>query len=200
MAQNFLAQQVDGIYMFNYPCLLFEQQKTKEDFAQLAAVLRQIGAPETLKNTAKQFTFWQHLPITVESSRPPQYHQTIAFHINDPSVENNDTKVTLRFIQAAERNPHAKGQFEQDPVIGPDWITYILNGRDIEARYISSVKQPVRMLQSGFTLTDHELVEITPPPRMIVNGENSLAFHVRRFPDERDPYVNIYELTVDVAP
>ena len=198
MAQNFLSQDVDGIYMYNYPCLLPDRQDDPDAFAAMAGVLSDLGSAETLKGKTKQYTFWENLPITIESNRPPQYHQTIKFHINDQDIDDNDPKVTLKFRQVAERNPHAKGQFEQDPIVSPDWITYIVNGCDISAEHIKHIVQPAGQLQSGFTVTDHQLVDINCPSEIMVNGENSLAFHILRFPEERDPYINIYELIVDV--
>ena len=44
----------------------------------------------------------------------------------------------------------------------------------------------------------HELLEITLPASKIINGENSLAFHIPHFPQRNEPYVYIYELVVDI--
>jgi len=200
MAQNFLAQEVDGLYLFNYPCLLFETQWDPTALTEMAGLLSEVGELETLKAKEKQYTFWKNLPITLESNRPPQYHQSIKFCLRDPDAQNDGTKFTLSFRQVAERNPHAKGSYEQNPIVAPGWITYILNGHDIEAGHIKSTAQPAGELHSGFTVTEHELIEINIPPGMIVAGENLLGFHIRRFPEDRDPYINIYELTVDVTP
>lgn len=198
-AQNILAQDPDGIYMFNYPCLLFGGGVDAHDFKDLTGILSEIGDRRTLRGTAKQYLFWQSLPITVEANRPPQFHQTIVFHVRDPALEQADTRVCLRFRQVAEGNPHAKGDYEQSPAVGPAWMKYLLNDQEVEIRNIECTPQPAGPIQSGFTLTEHELISIRPPASMLRNGRNSLAFHVPRFPDERDPYVHIYELLVDVA-
>ena len=199
-AQNILAQHPDGIYMFNYPCLLFGSSVGENEFKLLNGVLSQIGEPETLRGTAKQYVFWQNLPLTIESTRPPQFYQTVTFHVSDPDLERNDTNVCLRFRQVAERNPHAKGTYEQSPTVGPEWMKYLLNGEEIDLPRIECMSQPAGPIQSGFTLTEHELIEIRPPASMLKNGKNTLAFHRPKFPEDQDPYVHIYELLVDVEP
>jgi hypothetical protein len=35
---------------------------------------------------------------------------------------------------------------------------------------------------------------------MFRRGENTLGFFIPRFPEERDPYIKIYEMLVDVEP
>ena len=79
MAQNYLGQDVDGIYMFNYACLLFETKWSHELFTKMAGILSEGGDIKTLKAKPKQYTFWENLPITIESNRPPDYHQTVDF-------------------------------------------------------------------------------------------------------------------------
>jgi len=199
-AQNWLAQDVDGIYMFNYPCKLFERKRTDAEFKRMAAILSEIGSPKTMQAKAKQYTFWQDLPIHAESGRPPQYHQTVSFKISDPALRQKSTEVVLRFRQVAERNPHATGKYEQPPVVPPDWVKYLLNDKEIDASRIKRTKCPAGKIPSGFTLKPHELIEITIPPGHLKYGENTLAFHIPRYPEARDPYVYIYELTADVAP
>ena len=85
-------------------------------------------------------------------------------------------------------------------MIPPGWISYILNDGDIDAGHITTSPQPAGEIQSGFTLADHDLVEINLQPGMLRQGENSLSFHVRRFPQEQDPVIHIYELIVDIIP
>ena len=80
------------------------------------------------------------------------------------------------------------------------WVTVILNGRIVPGASIRRITQPAGKIPSGFELERHELVEVTPPSRMLVPGENALAFHIPRFPSERDPYIHIYELVVETQP
>jgi len=199
-AQNFLAQGVDGVYMFNYPCLLYEEVWTKAEFERLTGVVSEMGDLETLKGKAKQYVFWRNLPITAESGRPPRYHQTLTFHVLDFDMDDDNTQVTLTFRQAAEKNPHAEGDYVQDPFVAPGWVTYILNGKKIADEWIRRTRQPAGKISSGFAVTEHELIEITVTAEMMVCGENTLAFHIDRFPASRDPYVRFFELLVDVIP
>ncbi|MBD3291315.1 MAG: family 10 glycosylhydrolase, partial [Armatimonadia bacterium] len=106
-AQNYMAQQPDGLYMFNYPCRLFEHERTPDEFNDLVAALSEVASLETLEGTPKQYTFWHDLPMQLESARPAQFHQTLPFVVRDPAVRQKDTEVTICYRQATERNPHA---------------------------------------------------------------------------------------------
>jgi len=203
MAQNFLAQGVDGLYMFNYPTVLHENAENRftapSKFRKKAAVLSELGRLKTLQSKPKQFTFWEDLPLQVESARPPEYYQTIRFQIRDSMVRHKETTVRLRFRQTTERNPHAPGLYRQDPYMPRGHMRYLLNGKEPGPRAIRRRKQPEGKIPSGFTLGPHEQVTITVPGRSLTCGQNTLAFYVPGFPKERDPYIHIYELTVDVS-
>ena len=203
MAQNFLAQGVDGLYMFNYPCVLHESAEnrftTPAKFRRKAAVLSEVGCVETLRGKPKQYTFWEDLPIQVETRRPPQWYQTIRFQVRDPDVRRKGATARLCFRQVAQPNPHAPGHYEQSPYVPRGHMQCILNGKVLDERLLRRRRQPGGTIPSGFTLGPHQRVTITVPGRALANGENTLAFHVPRFPQERDPYIFIYELTVDVG-
>ncbi len=199
-AQNFLAQEPDGLYMFNYPCRLFETMRTEREFAQLAHVLSEVGSIESLAGLPKRYTFWQLLPLQLESNRPPQFHQTIVFTVDDPAVVDAESQVTIRYRQVARNNPHATVDYEQSPVMPADWVEMTLNGREVSRSIVRRIEQPAGRIASGFELERHELVEIEPPAGMLIEGKNSLAFHIPRYPEETDPYILIYELTVTTAP
>ena len=196
-ARNFLSQDCDGIYMFNYPCMLFESRRTDTEFADMAAVLSELGAPETLQGTPKRYTFWENLPMQLESARPPQYHQTISFALRDPDLGGPGMEAVLQFRQVAEKNPHSMEEYWQKPVMPPGWVTYLLNGTEIGPEHITRSEVPAGAIPSGFKLRKHELVRINVPGEMLVNGENALAFHIRKAPHRRDPYVHIYELVAE---
>lgn len=203
MAQQFLSQNPDGIYLFNYPCILNERKnnryKDRLTFRQLTEPLRQVGKIETLKGTAKQYTYWPELPISVETGRPPQYHQTIRFQLLDPDIRKAGTPVKLRFRQIACRNPHVGGKYRQNPILPAGVMQYSINGAPIEEELIVRQKQPGGRIPSGFTLKTHDLIEISLPAKRLVFGENCLAFEIPGFPKARDPYVFIYELEVEVG-
>lgn len=199
-AQNYLAQEPDGLYMFNYPCRLFEHERTAEEFAELAAVLTEVGSLETLRGCAKQYTFWQDLPLQLESARPPQYHQTISFTVRDPAVSDGGTDATICYRQATERNPHATVEYAPDAVMPPDWVRIVLNGHEMREEWLARTPQAAGRIASGFDLGRHELVQLKPPAGTLRCGENTLAFEIPRMPEERDPYIHIYELTLDTRP
>ena len=54
-------------------------------------------------------------------------------------------------------------------------------------------------IQSGFLLKAHEKIEFQIPGRELHDGVNILAFEMPKFPEERDPYVYIYELEADLC-
>ena len=200
MAQNLLAQQPDGIYMFNFPCLLAEGDNIMHTdlpaFQRLTAALREMGNLETLAHKEKRYTFYRDLPIYVEANRPRRFHQTIPLAIRGEDIR--DSQVTLRFRQVAERNPHADGNYRQNPIVKPGLLTYYLNDREIAEGALKRTRTPAGRIPSGFRLKTHEVVEVEVPGSELLDGENTLAFEMPHFPKERDPYVYIYELEADV--
>jgi len=78
------------------------------------------------------------------------------------------------------------------------WVTYWLNGKEVPEQWITRQPQPAGPISSGFKLGEHEKIIITPPASAMKEGENTLGFFVPRFPEEHDPYIQIYELNVDV--
>jgi hypothetical protein len=201
MARHFLEQGVDGIYMFNYACTLFERTaiafENRRRFNRLASVLSHIGDAKTLEGLDREYCFFKGVPIYVETNRPRKYHQTVEF-----TILGEDTKkaknVIVSFRQIAVRNPHAVGSFTQKPIVPRGYMDYYLNDKKVPERSIRFKRRPAEMIPSGFTLDRHLLVEIDVEPAKIKNGRNTLAFEVPRFPEARDPYVYIYELKVKV--
>jgi len=196
IALQMLSQGVDGIYMFNYPCHLFEHNWSKSEFNKLAAIPHKAGTIKTLKNVPRQYTFWKELPIYVEPLRPAKCHQTIKFNILADDLKDKEAAISFR--QIAEPFPHATRKYRQNPIVKPGVINYYLNGCQIDEKLIKRTKQPAGKIPSGFTLKKHELLGIKLPASKLVNGENSLAFYIPHFPRETDPYVYIYELVVDI--
>jgi|GEM_PF-1326767 len=199
-AQNYVGQGAAGVYMFNYPCVLFQVKRTPEKFAELSTIFKELGQPETLTGKLKQYAFWKNLPLQVESHRPAKYHQTLHFSLFDDDLANADATVQLSFHQVPDPNPHVDYRhFEKPPEVLPDgWMTYWLNGSEVPEAWIKRELIPAGAISSGFKLGAHEKITITPPGNTLKRGENTLGFFVPRFPDEHDPYIMIYELLVDV--
>lgn len=200
-AQNLLAQKPDGIAMFNFPCRLAEGKNIMHTnptaFKRTVALLSELGSLKTLARKDKRYTFYKDLPIYVEANRPRQFHQTIPFTIRGKDIR--EATVTMRFRQIAEKNPHADGNFRQNPIVKPGLLKYYLDDREIAENKLKRTKAPAGRIPSGFMLKAHEIVELQASGRQLRDGENSLAFEMPKFPHERDPYVYIYDLTVDLA-
>ena len=200
-AQNLLAQQADGIYMFNFPCCLVEgndyMHTDPAAFAQTTTVLGEMGCLQTLARKPKLYTFYQDLPIYIEAARPRKFHQTIPFAIRGQDVTSADT--TIRFHQIAERNPHADGDFEQSSFVKPGVIKYYLNDEELLQQQINRTITPAGRIRSGFQLKAHELIEFRLAPGRLRDGENTLSFEMPHFPQDTDPYVYIYELEVQLT-
>lgn len=201
MAQNFLAQEPDGLYMFNFPCRLAEglniMHQDRDAFSRTTSVLREMGSLKTLAGKDKHYPFCKDLPIYVEANRPRRFHQTIPFAIRGKDIR--DATVRLRFRWIAERNPHADGKFRQHSIVKPGLVKVYLNDREIPETAMKKNKAPGGRIPSGFLLKSHEIVEIEVSGRDLRDGENTLAFEMPKFPHERDPYVYIYELEADVV-
>ncbi|MHC4874702.1 MAG: hypothetical protein ACYTFY_22865 [Planctomycetota bacterium] len=202
-AQNFLGQGADGIYMFNYPCKLVEYRSFKhrsgKDYKIKTEPLSEIGRPATLKGKKKQYTFWEALPIQLETERPPEYYQTIDFALHDPDLKNPKTKVTLKFIQYADRSPHAPGKSpDPSPYLKKGQMQYLLNDKEIKAAKLKFKRKQAEKISSGFILPKHQSVEITLSGREFVKGINKLAFFIPGPLKDKDPYIYIYQLTVEI--
>jgi len=196
MAQSYNAQNPDGIYMFNYPCKLFETERNPDEFAELTSVLSELGSLETLNDKPKQYLFWGDLPIYVEAMRPPEYYQTIKFNIMDSNL-NKTSKVVLSYIRAIEDNPH---NIDKSKGYLPDnYIKTILNGKILDEKTFKKNKEKPGTIFSGFTIGEHEKIEIQLSGDDLLYGENSLAFHIPHFPENDSPYVYIYELCVETS-
>ena len=78
-------------------------------------------------------------------------------------------------------------------------MNYYINDKKVPQKSMRFKRQPAGMIPSGFNLDKHLLVQIDVPPTKIMNGLNTLAFEIPRFPEAHDPYVYIYELTVKVV-
>lgn len=200
-AQNLLAQQPDGLYMFNFPCRLAEGRNIMHadstTFHVTTSVLREMGSLKTLARKDKHYTFYKDLPIYVEANRPRRFHQTIPFAIRGKDI--HDATVTLRFRQVAEKNPHADGIYRQNPIVKPSVLKAYLNDREIAESELKKTRAPAGRIPSGFVLKAHEIVEVRMSGRELRDGENNLAFEMPKFPQERDPYIYIYELEADVV-
>jgi len=202
IAQNFLGQKPDGLYMFNYPCVLNERKnnryKDRKTFEFLTEPLNQIGEIEKLKGTSKLYTYWTECPISIETGRPAKYHQTINFLLLDPDVEEKGTRVILRFAEVAERNPNALSKYYQNPIVPPGRIRYAINGKVVDEKYIMRKQQPRGRILSDYLLRKHNMVEIDVPYGMLVCGDNNISFEVPGFPKAKDPYIYIYQLEIEV--
>lgn len=200
MAQNFIAQGAAGVYMFNYPCLITQVRRTPRELSALTGIFSEIGQAGTLKGKAMQYTFWKNLPLQLESRRPAQFHQTIDFHLFDSGITSGADKVEISFRVATELNPHSYYSGEIPAILPPGWITFWLNGGEVPESWIRRESQPGGKIASGFSLGEHEKISITPPVTSLKPGKNGLGFFIPKFPEEKDPYVNIYEMLVDVVP
>ena len=200
-AQNFLAQKPDGIYMFNFPCRLAEGRNVLHTdptvFAKTVEVLHQMGSLKTLARKPKYYTYYKNLPIYIEANRPRQFYQTIEFDIRGRDIQ--ESQAILRFRQVAEKNPHADGNFRQNPIIKPGILKYYLNDCEIAERNFTKITEPAGRVPSGFTLKKHEIMELKIPGSKLCNGRNTLAFEMPKFPHERDPYIYIYDLEVNIV-
>jgi hypothetical protein len=74
-----------------------------------------------------------------------------------------------------------------------------LNDTEIPEATLTKTREAGGRLQSGFKIKRHEVVEFRVPGRQLRDGVNTLAFEIPRFPGPRDPYIYIYDFTVDVT-
>jgi hypothetical protein len=200
-AQNFLSQGAAGIYLFNYPCLLYQVKRSVDEFRKMTSLYAEIGSAQELAGKPKQYVFWDQLPMQLESARPAEFYQTIRFQVRDPDLSNDGTRVDISFRQVVEANPHVSVYYQDAlaSTLPVGWVTYRLNGWKVPQDWIVAEQQSAGTIQSGFALSAHEKITLNVPPSAMRKGDNTLEFFIDRFPHEQDPYVHIYELLVDVS-
>lgn len=199
-AQNFLGQGAAGIYMFNYPCQLYQSKRSDAELAALKELLNEVASKQALARKPKQYTYWTTLPIQLEARRPARFHQTVEMNIYDDDFADANTQVTISFRQAVRDNPHVEVFEYEKPrdVLPPGWVTYWLNEQAVAESSITRESQPAGRIISGFELPAHEKITLRVPPSAMKFGRNTLGFYIPKFPDKHDPYVMIYELLVTV--
>jgi len=77
-------------------------------------------------------------------------------------------------------------------------LKYTLNGVETTESAITRREQPAGRIPSGHNLKSHERIEISLPGTALRNGMNQLAFSMPKLLTDREPYVYIFELCVNV--
>ena len=184
-AQNFAAQDIAGLALYN----LWPRPNNCEPPAYLTELFNFL-------HREKRYQFWEGLPLYVEAQRPPQYHQTIEFPVCGADIGGPDSRVTLCFRQMAVASPHCV--YEQPSIVPPGLLKYTLNGVETTECEITRREQPAGRIPSGHNLKSHELIEIRLKGTALRNGMNQLAFSMPKVLTDREPYVYIFELCVNV--
>ncbi len=196
MAKSFYAQGAQGVYLFNYPCKLFEVKRTFHDFMDMKEVINELGSLKSLEGKNRKYYLWNSLPVYIEAMRPAEYHQTIEFNIAEKEIEPNST-VIVKFIREASDNPHSYQESNKD--LAPGYIDTYLNSRKLDDRKFKIKYSEAASIDSGFKIGKHEIIEIELEGTMINCGKNTLAFHIPHLPTEVSPYIYIYELSLTVV-
>ena len=200
-AQNCLAQGADGVYLFNFPCILFEQKPGSAEFRLLTdQLLNELGSRKTLRGLAKEYCYWSELPLYVESLRPAEHCQTVRFKLYDADIRGSGRKVKLSWRQIAEMNPHAVyEEAEHSSKVPKGHMQVRLNGKLLDEQEFSTQAQPAGLIPSKFIIGEHDRITVDLDSSLFRYGENTLAFEVPSFPKKLDPYIYIYELVVTVS-
>lgn len=186
MAQNYCSQDVSGLYLFN----MFVRPNGTPPPDYLVKLF-------DFHRSNKRYHFWKGLPTYVQSLRPAQFHQTLEFPVCGKDIGGSDSRVTISFRQMTVPFPHVEKY--RPPVGMPTGVMkYCVNGTEVNEQDITRTRQRADRIPSGFTLKAHELIQINLPGTALKDGTNTLAISIPRFPTDRDPYVYIFELDVEV--
>lgn len=203
-ARTYWSRGADGIYLFNFPCALFEKGNPRfadpPAFERMVSSLSRIGSPETLRGVAKEYLFWPAGPVRVETGRPPRYHQTAGFFLDDPDAGAPGMRTVVSFRRRTEKNPHVAGRLRPPQELPPGTFRILLNGEPVpETSVRVSPARPGR-IPSGWRLKSHAVVSFDAPASALRRGANVLSFEMPGRPAPRSPYVYIFELAVSVRP
>ncbi len=186
VAQNYCSQGVSGLYLFN----MFVRPNGTPAPDYLVRLFDFLHAD-------KRYHFWKGLPTYVQALRPARFHQTIEFPVCGEDIGTDESIVTLRFRQSTIAFPHVE-KYRQPTTVAPGVMKYTLNEVEVEESAITRRKQPAGRIPSGFRLKSHELIQIRLPGTALRNGINTLAFSIPHNPTDRDPYVYVFELDLEV--
>lgn len=197
MAQNYLAQEPDGIYFFNYPCLLTPALfSSPRLYREYLSVLGEAGTSTGLAGKNKTYLFYERCPVELEVGRPAEYHQTVPFTVRKPEAAQNRGPWEIEF-----------------KITGfPDRKTFqvLLNGKKLAQDLVSwrrdwaGIKPGgivVNDLRSGYNLGPYyEVVTVRPPAGWIADGANTVGFFLGKGPLVEHSYIKVYELEVRNVP
>jgi hypothetical protein len=196
VSHNYLAQDVDGLYLFNFPCLLTPLAFLPSQYGGFLQTIREANQLDKLEASPRDFVFYEHLPLELDVHRPAQFHQTVPFTIAANRTTDAPYRCTLDY--------KVTGMPE------PETIRVLLNGKPIDPSIIQWKKAfdtirpggpdefPGR---AGWKLGPHyHHVTITLPLSDLSDGDNTLGWELLDGPDTEHSHIRIHELEARVEP
>lgn len=194
MAETFLAQGAQGVYLFNFACRLFECggkfsrfTGTEQEKLQLKNSLHFCVEPTTLAQVPRLYFFWTQLPLYAEALRPAEFHQTLQFPLY--TALSNQERVTVSFRCYHTDNPHSGVPRQELPLCG--LLECKINGQRFVPTRVT--REPVGLIPSGYAIGEHELWQGEISAMWLRYGENDLTFFMPGTPCEEIGYVYIYD-------
>jgi hypothetical protein len=200
-AANLWGQGVDGIYLYNFACRIFEPggrygiANSDDEKRILLQAVSQCRSPEALAQQPRHYMFWDNLPIYAEALRPERFSQQVTFRLFGDILP--DEKIDMSFRVYRSQNPHC-GEM---PCNLPDSAAKKLlhcriNSLTIDHERINAESSPTGVLPSGFSIGEHEIWRICLNGNELQSGENLLGFCMPDYPYANTPYIYIHDLQI----
>lgn len=196
VAHNYLAQDVDGLYLFNFPCLLTPIMFLPSQYGGFLKAMREIHDLDKLEAAPRDYVFYEHLPIELDLHRPARFHQTVPLTIRNNRTTDAPSQCTLTYKVTGMPDPQAVRVLLNDEPIDPAIIQW-----DKAHDTLRPGGPDVSPGRAGFDLGAHyHQVTIALPPGALKDGDNTLGWELTDGPATEHSHIRIHELEARVHP
>ena len=196
VAHNYLAQDVDGLYLFNFPCLLTPIAFRPGPYGAYLEALRDLHRLDKLETAPRAFAFYEHLPIELEVHRPARFFQTVPFTIRRNRTTTAPARCILQYKVTGMPAPETVRVWLNDEPLNPGIIRW---------KKAHETLRPggpgVAPGRDGFDLGAHyHLVTISLPATVLRDGDNTIGWELTAGQDTEHSHIRIHELEARIEP
>lgn len=210
-AMNAYGAGADGIYLFNYPCLLelamqlpsdatqvpmaLPDLRTngQSDFSTVAQALDELGDPEKLRNKNKRYLF-------AYSEGSGYRHFVPVGPSIDRVTQGAELKTTIRCYDDYERAHSLVLKFKIENVFRTERFSIMLNDKPIDdaALTIQSAAGGRDTRMHTITLGPYLEYELALKPQDLISGENTLTVTPKELTPNFSGTINLREISLQI--
>lgn len=187
---------VDGLYMFNYPCFRNDCvargiHRTEEEMRVFKRLLENIGG-DNFSGGPLEYRFWPQMPIYAESMRPERFFQTLELSFG--SMPSPEEEVGFNFRCYGAPNPHSLNP--ENCAKLKELLEVRLDGVRVSPADIAVADCPAGTIPSGYRIGRHEQWTFGISGARFHSREFKLSFFMPVPPGGKTPYIYIHDLCI----